>query len=116
MLLVLGFDVYKQPPEATLAIAKKEGFMRGSFMKTPGKGSRHVFGAEKGDLKSKQFWVEKDRMLFVRARPDRSPTRRRIFGSPITANSAAGGSPPWWKSHVDAKKFSARNAWKSTAT
>ena len=26
----------------------------------------YVFGAEKGDLKSKQFWVEKERLLFVR--------------------------------------------------
>jgi hypothetical protein len=26
----------------------------------------YVVGADKGDLKSKQFWVEKDRLLFVR--------------------------------------------------
>jgi hypothetical protein len=25
-----------------------------------------VVGAEKGDLKAKQFWVDKDRLLFVR--------------------------------------------------
>jgi hypothetical protein len=26
----------------------------------------YVVGADKGDLKSKQFWVEEDRLLFVR--------------------------------------------------
>jgi hypothetical protein len=67
MLLVLGFDVYKQTPEATLAIAKKEGFDAGKFHEDTWEGKPvYVFGAEKGDLKSKQFWVEKDRMLFVR--------------------------------------------------
>jgi hypothetical protein len=67
MLLVLGFDVYKQTPEATLAIAKKEGFDAGKFHEDTWEGKTvYVFGAEKGDLKSKQFWVEKDRMLFVR--------------------------------------------------
>lgn len=74
MLLVLGFDVYKQTPEATLAIAKKEGFDAGKFHEDIWEGKPvYVFGAEKGDLKSKQFWVEKDRMLFVRLlEPDRS--------------------------------------------
>jgi len=67
MLLVLGFDVYKQTPEATLAIAKKEGFDAGKFHEDTWDGKPvYVFGAEKGDLKSKQFWVEKNRMLFVR--------------------------------------------------
>ncbi len=74
MLLVLGFDVYKQTSEATLAIAKKEGFDAGKFHEDTWEGKPvYVFGAEKGDLKSKQFWVEKDRMLFVRLlEPDRS--------------------------------------------
>ena len=74
MLLVLGFDVYKQAPEATLAIARKEGFDAGKFHEDTWEGKPvYVFGAEKGDLKSKQFWVEKDRMLFVRLlEPDRN--------------------------------------------
>jgi len=74
MLLVLGFDVYKQTPEATLAIAKKEGFDAGKFHEDTWEGKPvYVFGADKGDLKSKQFWVEKDRMLFVRLlEPDRA--------------------------------------------
>lgn len=67
MLLVLGFDVYAQAPEKTLAIAKQEGFDAGKFHEDSWEGKPvYVFGAEKGDLKSKQFWVEKERLLFVR--------------------------------------------------
>ncbi len=67
MLLVLGFDVYAQSPAATLAIAKQEGFDAGKFHEDIWEGKPvYVFGAEKGDLKSKQFWVEKERLLFVR--------------------------------------------------
>lgn len=67
MLLVLGFDVYGQSPETTLAICKTEGFDAGKFHEDTWDGkSVYVFGAEKGDLKSKQFWVEKERLLFVR--------------------------------------------------
>jgi len=67
MLLVLGFDVYAQSPETTLAIARQEGFDATKFHEDTWEGKPvYVFGAEKGDLKSKQFWVEKDRLLFVR--------------------------------------------------
>ena len=74
MLLVLGFDVYMQPPESTLAIARQEGFDVAKFHEDLWEGkSVYVFGAAKGDLKSKQFWVEKDRLLFVRLiEPDRA--------------------------------------------
>lgn len=67
MLLVLGFDVYGESPESTLAIAKQEGFDANKFHEDTWDGKPvYVFGAEKGDLKSKQFWVEKERLLFVR--------------------------------------------------
>jgi hypothetical protein len=67
MLLVLGFDVYAQSPETTLAILKQEGFDAAKFHEDTWEGKPvYVFGAEKGDLKSKQFWVEKERLLFVR--------------------------------------------------
>jgi len=74
MLLVLGFDVYAQPVDTTLAIAKQEGFDASKFHEDTWEGKTvYVFGAEKGDLKSKQFWVEKDRLLFVRLlEPDAS--------------------------------------------
>ena len=85
MLLVLGFDVYMQSPEATLAIVGQEGFDAAKFHEDMWEGnSVYVFGAAKGDLKSKQFWVEKDRLLFVRLiepnRTDPTKTRDVRFG------------------------------------
>lgn len=78
MLLVLGFDVYRQSAEATLAIARQEGFDVAKFHEDTWEGKPvYVFGAAQGDLKSKQFWIEKDRLLFVRLiEPDRAdPTK-----------------------------------------
>ena len=67
MLLVLGFDIYRQSPEATLAELKQEGIDVAKFHEEDWQGEpAYVVGAEQGDLKSKQFWVEKKRLLFVR--------------------------------------------------
>jgi len=66
-LLVLGFDVYRQPPEKTIEQAKQEGFDLSKLHEETWHGEPvYVVGADKGDLKSKQFWVEKKRLLFVR--------------------------------------------------
>ncbi len=67
MLLVLGFDVYRQAPEATAKIVKDEGYDLSKIHEETWQGQAvYVVGAEKGDLKPKQFWVEKNRLLFVR--------------------------------------------------
>jgi len=67
MLLVLGFDVYGQSPETTANVVKAEGYDLKKFHEETWDGQPvYVVGAEKGDLKSKQFWVEKKRLLFVR--------------------------------------------------
>jgi len=67
MLLVLGFDVYRQPPGTTINVVKSEGFDLSKVREDTWEGHPvYVVGAEKGDLQSKQFWVEKDRLLFVR--------------------------------------------------
>jgi outer membrane lipoprotein-sorting protein len=67
MLLVLGFDVYRQSPETTASVAKAEGYDLTKVHEETWDGQPvYVVGAEKGDLKSKQFWVEKNRGLFVR--------------------------------------------------
>jgi outer membrane lipoprotein-sorting protein len=67
MLLVLGFDVYRQAPEATSKVVQDEGYDLTKFHEETWNGEAfYVVGADKGDLKSKQFWVEKDRLLFVR--------------------------------------------------
>jgi outer membrane lipoprotein-sorting protein len=67
LLLVLGFDVYRQAPEITLGQLKHEGIDVTKFHEELWNGEpAYVVGADKGDLKSKQFWVEKKRLLFVR--------------------------------------------------
>ncbi len=73
MLLVLGFDVYRQPVETTIDQVKAQGFDLSKLREDTWQGEPvYVVGAEKGDLKSKQFWIEKKRLLFVRIiQPDR---------------------------------------------
>jgi len=67
MLLVLGFDVYRQDPKTTIDIAKGQGFDLTKIHEEKWDGEDvYVVGAAKGDLKSKQFWIEKKRLLFVR--------------------------------------------------
>jgi hypothetical protein len=66
-LLVLGFDVYAQPTDRTLAVLRQSGFdlsrvREDTWMGTP----VYVVGAAAGDLRSKQFWVDRERLLFVR--------------------------------------------------
>lgn len=67
MLLVFGFDVYRQDPETTIRIVKAEGYDTSKIREDTWDGKPvYVVGAAKDDLKSKQFWVEKDTLLFVR--------------------------------------------------
>jgi outer membrane lipoprotein-sorting protein len=67
MLLVLGFDVYAQSPETTIKVVKGEGYDLSKLREDTWEGHpAYVVGADKGDLKSKQFWVTKDTLLFVR--------------------------------------------------
>ena len=74
MLLVLGFDVYRQDPEITAKIVKEEGYDLSKIHDDTWDGKpAYVVGAAKGDLKSKQFWVRKNSLLFVR---DIEPARK----------------------------------------
>lgn len=67
MLLVLGFDVYRQDPEASIKVVKGEGYDLSKIREDSWEGKpAYVVGADKGDLKSKQFWVAKNTLLFVR--------------------------------------------------
>jgi outer membrane lipoprotein-sorting protein len=67
MLLVLGFDAYTQDPAVTAKVAKDEGYDLSKLHEDTWNGKQvYVVGAGKGDVKSKQFWVEKDSLLFVR--------------------------------------------------
>jgi hypothetical protein len=67
MLLVLGFDVYRQDPETTIKVVKGEGCDLSKLREDTWEGHpAYVVGADKGDLKSRQFWIAKDTLLFVR--------------------------------------------------
>jgi hypothetical protein len=67
MLLVLGFDVYRQDPATTIAVTKGEGFDLSKVHEDTWEGKpAYVVGAVKGDEKSRQFWVAKDTLLFER--------------------------------------------------
>ena len=67
ILLVLGFDVYRQAPETTIQVVKGEGYDLSKLHEDTLDGKpAYVVGADKGDLKSKQFWIAKDTLLFLR--------------------------------------------------
>jgi hypothetical protein len=67
MLLVLGFDVYRQDAQITIDVVKHQGYDLSKLREDNWQGRPvYVVGADKGDLQSRQFWVEKDSLLFVR--------------------------------------------------
>jgi len=67
MLLVLGFDVNRQDLETTIKVVTGEGYDLSKLHEDTWEGKpAYVVGADQGDLKSKQFWVAKDTLLFVR--------------------------------------------------
>jgi len=67
MLLVLGFDVYRQGVDATIGVVKTEGYDLKKFHTETWNGRPvYVVGADEGDLTAKQFWVDQERLLFVR--------------------------------------------------
>jgi len=66
-LLILGFDVYMQPPATTIDQIKKMGIDL-SVIHTEKWQEKDVYvvGAKQGDLTTPQFWVTKKDLLFVR--------------------------------------------------
>jgi len=65
--LMLGFDLYTQPAARSDADLRRLGFDLSRFHEGTWQG-RPVFivGAERGDTTSKQFWVDRERLLTVR--------------------------------------------------
>jgi outer membrane lipoprotein-sorting protein len=67
-LLILGFDVYAQPTARSIEVLKARGIDMSKLSRSTWEG-RPVFvvGASSGaDTTSKQFWVDAERLLFVR--------------------------------------------------
>ncbi len=66
-LLVLGFDVYAQPVDTTVQQLKDLHFDMSTMHEENFDGRpAYVVGAKQGDLKSVQFWIDKERLYFVR--------------------------------------------------
>ena len=66
-LLLLGFDVYLQPVEATLSKLNSVPFDLNKLYESTYKGKEvYVVGAEPGDSTSSRFIVEKERLLFLK--------------------------------------------------
>ncbi|MGH7621211.1 MAG: hypothetical protein ACREMU_02630 [Gemmatimonadaceae bacterium] len=80
ILMVIGFDVYRQPPETTIAVLQREHYPMSPVREDTWKGRPvYVIGAAAGDLHSHQLWIDKDRLLFVRAiEPDQRDSTKII--------------------------------------
>jgi hypothetical protein len=76
-LMVLSFDVYADPPDRTLTRIKSLGFDMTRLHEDSWQGRPvYVVGAAAGDLHTKQFWVDRQRLVFVRMlQPDRDSTK-----------------------------------------
>lgn len=82
VLTILAFDVYAQPPSRTFSQLKDERIDMTLLRTDSLNGKRmYVVGAAPGDSTSNQFWVEADRLLFVRLvqSAERSPVRDTRF-------------------------------------
>ncbi len=66
-LLLLGFDVYSNPVMRTDSLLRRQGFDLARVHEDTLEGRRMiVVGALAGEPRRKQFWVDVDRLLFVR--------------------------------------------------
>jgi outer membrane lipoprotein-sorting protein len=72
ILFLMGFSVYRQPVEQTLRALRAQGFAMTPVHEDRWEGRRvYVIGAAKGDLRSRQLWIDRDSLLFRRAlQPD----------------------------------------------
>jgi hypothetical protein len=116
-LLVLGFDVYVQPVDTTLAKLERLGIDL-SVMREDTAGGRPVYvvGAPAGDRRHAQFWVDRERLVFLgMLQPNRrDPTRvaetrfedyRAVRGAWLSARVAflVNGKPVWLEEYVDVR-------------
>lgn len=97
-LLVLGFDVYGQPFETTVKQLRELKFDL-SILREDRWQDRNVYvvGAKKDDLKSPQFWIDKEHLYLVKtiqpAGPDGSHTQETQFNKYIKAKGGGWIAP-----------------------
>lgn len=67
-LMTLGFDVYTEPVERSAEILTEEGYDLSKLSESTWQGRPvWVVGASAGDSTTRQFWVDKGRLLYVRS-------------------------------------------------
>lgn len=67
VLLVLGFDVYAQPAARTASLLRGLGFPMTPVREDVWQGRPvYVVGGRAGDLHGHQFWIDRERLVFVR--------------------------------------------------
>ena len=67
-LLLLGFDVYTLSTEETIRKLRKLGYDLSLFHESIWQERPvYVVGAAQGDARTKQFWIDKERLVFVRS-------------------------------------------------
>lgn len=68
LLLILGFDVYGQPAATTIKQLQDMKFDLSKFREDVWNGrSVYVVGADKDDSRSRQFWIDKKNLYFLRS-------------------------------------------------
>ena len=86
-VLLLGFDVYVQPPEKTIQTVAADGMDLGVIREDSWKGQPvWVVGAREGDQTTPQFWIEKQRLVLVR-------TVRKSAAGPLVDVELGGYEP-----------------------
>ena len=91
-LLLLGFDVYTQPIERSVSALREEGFDLARMHEDSWQGRKvFVVGAAQGDTTSKQFWVDSERLVFVRMLGPSAPGRQGVEDVRFDRYQPAGG-------------------------
>ena len=98
-LMVLGFDVYFDPVERTVTRLEGLRFDLATVHEDAWQGRPvWVVGAPVGDLRTRQFWVDRERLVFVRLlEPGRRDTTRT---SDIRFNKYQPVGPAWLSAQV----------------
>jgi hypothetical protein len=108
-LLVLGFDVYTQPPADTLRQLQDLHVDLSTMHEEAFNGrSTYVVGAPQGDLKTLQFWIDKSTFILSAYwnRAKNNQPRYRIFASTTTSlRKVEVGSQSTWRSGSRGKWF-----------
>src|SRR5256884_5620721 len=85
-LMVLGFDIYFDPAERTARRLEQLGFDLATVHEDTWDGRpAYVVGARRGDLRTRQFWGDKDPLLLRRLPRARQRGATRPDGIPVNA-------------------------------